>query len=58
MSNDLKARLDRLEAEVTLLKTAFLDAMADPPLTRADRDLMVAEVLEAISRISGDAKEP
>ncbi|MEM7178785.1 MAG: hypothetical protein AAGD47_07735 [Pseudomonadota bacterium] len=50
MSDELKDRVRRLEAEVEMLKAAFLDAMADQPLTRADRDLMVAEILDLIAR--------
>lgn len=48
MTEDLAARIAALEAEVAALKAAFLRAMADPPLTRTDRDIMVAEVLDAI----------
>ncbi|MEM9370231.1 MAG: hypothetical protein AAGA26_03635 [Pseudomonadota bacterium] len=51
MADDIDRRIDRLETELALLKTAFLEAMGDPPLTRADRDLMVAEILAALEQV-------
>lgn len=53
MSDDLEDRVRALEVEVAALKAAFLEAMADPPLTQADRDLMLAELLEALERAPG-----
>ncbi|MEM7508047.1 MAG: hypothetical protein AAF415_15025 [Pseudomonadota bacterium] len=50
MSDDLEDRVRALEVELAALKAAFLEAMADPPLTRADRDLMLAELMEALER--------
>ncbi|MEM6934728.1 MAG: hypothetical protein AAF526_14265 [Pseudomonadota bacterium] len=51
MADDIERRIERLETELALLKTAFLEAMGDPPLTRADRDLMVAEILAALEQV-------
>lgn len=53
MSDDLEARVALLEAELAALKTAFLDAMADPPLTLADRELIIAEVMETLDHAAG-----
>ncbi|MEM0923074.1 MAG: hypothetical protein AAGI13_08520 [Pseudomonadota bacterium] len=53
MSEDLEARVVALEAELAALKSAFLAAMADPPLTEADKALLLADVLEALEQ-SGD----
>ena len=54
MSEDLEARIAALETELAALKAAFLQAMEDPPLTRMDRDLMLAELLEALERDGAD----
>ncbi|MEM7668858.1 MAG: hypothetical protein AAF317_06850 [Pseudomonadota bacterium] len=50
MADDHQQRIERLEADLALLKSAFLETMSDPPLTRSDRDLMVAEILAALER--------
>ncbi|MBY8975281.1 hypothetical protein KHP62_05660 [Rhodobacteraceae bacterium NNCM2] len=55
MTEDLNQRVARLEAELAMLKTAFLEAMADPPLTRADKDLMLAELLERLAPVAEDS---
>lgn len=47
---ELEARVAALETELELLKRAFFDAMADPPLTGADKALMIAEILDALGR--------
>ncbi|MEL6479309.1 MAG: hypothetical protein AAFR17_18420 [Pseudomonadota bacterium] len=54
MGEDLEARVTALEAELAALKAAFLEAMADPPLTRADRALLLAEALDALERSERD----
>ena len=50
----LERRVALLEAELAHLKRAFLTVMADPPLTRADRDLILAE---AMARLEDSAQE-
>lgn len=46
---DLAARVAALEADVAMLRAAFLAFAADPPLRAAERSLLVAEVLERLS---------
>ena len=53
---DIEAELADLRTELSLLKRAFLDFAADPPLRLAERPLLLAEARQAAIRALAETK--
>lgn len=51
VGEDVLVALAGLEADLAALRRAFLTAMADPPLTRAERPLLLAEAVQAMAAL-------